>query len=176
MQILVDTPTKLVIQSCDIEYSKPGKIINIASLVLFVIIFFYLVNITEGHVLTALLIALCGSSPIFLINNFWLGRQNKFFTFDQSLEKLVIERQNDFAFRVTCTLGIFLIIFFTLSYLSKIKYTNIANVVGILFITLLILSSTALILFSFFNLLFNRLIIKLIRRRYLFASKVRNRL
>ncbi len=86
---------------------------------------------------------------------------------------MVVERQNDFEFKVTCTLGIFLIIFFTLSYLSKTKYTNISDVVGILFIALLILSSTALILFSFFNLLFNRLIIKLIRRQYLFASKVK---
>lgn len=172
MQILIDTPTKLVIQVYDVEYSKPGKVINIVSFFIFAIIFFYLINLTKGHVLTALLIALCGSSPIFLINSVWLGRQNKFFTFDQVLEKLVVERQNDFLLRATCTSGIFLVILFTLSPLSKTKYTNVTDIIGILFVTL-ILSSTALMLFSFFNLLFNRLVKNLIRRQYLFASKVR---
>lgn len=172
MQILVDTPTKLVIRICDIEYSKPGKIINVVSLVIFAIIFFYLINITDRHVLTALLTALCGSSPIFLVNSVWLGRQSKFFTFDKSLEKLVVERQNYFVFKVTFMLGMFLIIFFTLSYLSKAKYTNIADIVSIFFITL-ILSSTALLLFGLFNLLLNRLVTKLIRQQYLSAPKVK---
>jgi hypothetical protein len=70
MQILVDTPTKLVIRICDIEYSKPGKIINIALLIIFLVIFFCLININKGDVLTALLIVSYGSSPIFLINTF----------------------------------------------------------------------------------------------------------
>ncbi|MBD2121523.1 hypothetical protein [Trichocoleus sp. FACHB-262] len=172
MQILVDTPTKLVIQVRDVEYSKPGRVINIVCLVISAIIFFYLINLAKGHLLISLLIALVGSSPIFFINNVWLGRQNKFFTFDQSLEKLVVERQNNFVLKATCVSGIFLIILFTLSPLSKTKYTNIADIVGILFITL-ILSATALVLFGFFSLLFHRLVTKLIRRQYLFSSKVR---
>ena len=143
---------------------------NIVSFIIFAIIF-YLVTIPEGHILTALLIALCGSSPIFLINSVWLGRQNKFFTFDQSLEKMVVERQNNFVFRVTCTLGLFLIIFLALSCLSKTRYTNIADI-GIFFVTLM-LSSMALILFGLFNLLFTRLLTKLIRRQYFFVSKVK---
>ncbi|WP_404790453.1 hypothetical protein [Altericista sp. CCNU0014] len=173
MQILVDAPTKLVIQIWDVEYSKPGKTVNIALLVIFVVIFLYSFNINEGDVLTALSMASYGSSPIFVINHFWLGRQNKFFTFDRSLKKLVVERQNSFTFKLTCLLGIFLIIFFTLSYLSKIKYINFVNVVYIPFFALLMLGSTTLLVFGLFNRLFNRLIIKLIRQQYLFASKVK---
>lgn len=172
MQILVDTPTKLVIQICDIEYSKPGKVINIVSLVIFAVIFFYIITIPKGNILTALLIASCGSSPIFLINSVWLGRQNKFFTFDQPLEKLVVERQNNFVSKATCTSGLFLITFLALSFFSKAKYTNTADIVGILFVTLM-LNSMALILFGLFNLLFSKPVTKLIRRQYLFASKVK---
>lgn len=172
MQILVDTPTQLVIKIYDVEYSKPGKIINAASLVIFVVIFLHLINITQGHILAALLIALCVSSPIFLINCLWLGRQNKFFTFDQSLEKLVIERQSRFGFKVTCVLGIFLIAFCILGFSSKTKYTNIADVSSIFLVTLT-LSLTALLLFGWFNLLFNGLKTKLIRRQYFFVSKVK---
>ena len=172
MQILVDTPTQLAIKIYDVEYSKPGKIINAASLVIFVVIFLHLINITQGHILAALLIALCVGSPIFLINCLWLGRQNKFFTFDQSLEKLVIERQSRFGFKVTCVLGIFLIAFCILGFSSKTKYTNIADVSSIFLVTLT-LSLTALLLFGWFNLLFNGLKTKLIRRQYFFVSKVK---
>jgi hypothetical protein len=100
MQTLIDTPTKLVIKVRDVEYSRLGKIINFASLIALTIIFFYLFNITQGNILTALWTTLSVGSPIFLINNAWLGRENKFFTFDKSLEKLVIERKSLFASKV----------------------------------------------------------------------------
>ncbi|KAM3095314.1 hypothetical protein ACKFKF_25320 [Phormidesmis sp. 146-12] len=173
MKILVDTPTKLVIRICDIEYSKPGKIINLASLIALTIIFFYLFSIAQGHILAALLITLCVGSPIFLINCLWLGRQNKFFTFDKRLEKLVIEQQSCFVFRVTCALGLFLIIFFILSYSNKIRYTNISDVVSI-FVNTLTLGFLASILLYWFSAIFlSELITKLIKRQYIFASKVK---
>lgn len=100
MQTLVDTSTKLVIKVREVGYSKLGKIINFASLIVLTILFFYLFNITQGDILTALLITLSMGSPIFLMNNAWLGRQNKFFTFDRTLEKLVIERKSLFASKV----------------------------------------------------------------------------
>ena len=100
MQTLVDTPTQLVIKVRDVGCSRLGKIINFASLIALTIIFFYLLNITRGDILITLLITLSVGSPIFLINNAWLGKENKFFTFDRSLEKLVIERKSLFASKV----------------------------------------------------------------------------
>ncbi|MBW4443860.1 MAG: hypothetical protein KME10_22060 [Plectolyngbya sp. WJT66-NPBG17] len=100
MQTLLDTPTQLVIKVRDVEYSRLGKIINFASLIAFTIIFFYLFDITQRNILTALLTTLSVGSPIFLINNAWLGRPNIFFTFDRSLERLVVERKSLFASKV----------------------------------------------------------------------------
>lgn len=175
MQTLVDTPTQLIIKVRDVEYSRPGKIINFASLVAITIAFFYLLNIAQADVLTALLTALFMGSPIFVINTAWLGRQNKFFTFDKSLEKLIIERQSCFLFRTACVLGTLVTIFFILSYLNKTNHIKVPDVASLFVITLMLSFLILIFLYWFSTVLLNELITKIIRWQYLFLPKFKVR-
>lgn len=175
MQTLVDTPTQLIIKVRDVEYSRPGKIINFVSLMALTIAFLYLLNIAQIDVLTALLTALFMGSPIFLINTVWLGRQNKIFTFDKSLEKLIIERQSCFLFRTVCILGILVTIFFILSCLNKTNYIKVPNTASLCVVTLMLSFPILIVLYWFSTVFLSKLITKIIKWQYLFSPKFKVR-